>query len=170
MLNQKGQAFSVFELLIAAIVAVAILFVLLSILMPIKPPGNSGVVSAISNSLSAVKGGGSVESQPFDFEKDIFVTSNDFSANGFDGHSILFSVDPGVESMFTVLSNETMTGVQYMGAVKFTAKAFVACQATGTLLKSAIEGVSLNYTGAEVPGICGESEYQPCCLVIIKRG
>ena len=56
MINQRGQAFSVFELMIAAIVAIAILFVLLPIVNNITTP-TGDARTTIGNALSATSYG-----------------------------------------------------------------------------------------------------------------
>ena len=53
LLNNKGQAFSTFKLLIAAIVAVAILTILFQVLGLIKPPGVDDPIKASVDVLSA---------------------------------------------------------------------------------------------------------------------
>lgn len=175
MFNQKGQAFSVFELMIAAIVAVAILFVLLPIL--IDPPVDdvNTVKNAISNSLSSVKNGGSVTSQEFTLSKDILLDSKMFSDKGFDQHSILFDVDKSISQTFNFGIKGTGDGAyssfMYNGSVGLKANARIICQQTGTSLEETLEGQGISLNSGETPTqLCGlEGEYIPCCVVIINR-
>ena len=67
-MHSRGQAFSTFQLLISAIVAVTILVILLHILGLVRPPGTSEnpsetmatIVKEAVNSLATPKGGGTV--------------------------------------------------------------------------------------------------------------
>ena len=54
MLNERGQAFSVFKLLIAAIVAVFILTILLQILMQIVPPSQGDPTDEASSKIKTL--------------------------------------------------------------------------------------------------------------------
>jgi hypothetical protein len=67
-MNSKGQAFSTFQLLISAIVAITILVILLHILNLVQPPGTSenpaetiaNIIKEAVNSPATMKGGGTV--------------------------------------------------------------------------------------------------------------
>lgn len=172
MLNQKGQAFSVFELMIAAVVAIAILFVLLPIISGITTGGSSARDSII-NTLSTYKNGGSGSSTPFTLRNGEIISSSDFSDKGFDKKGLLFATIEDLENLFTLAGGsegDELSQIQYIGSTNFPAKAQIYCQVTGELLATTLENFEVEYVGAEVPGICEESTYQPCCLVIIKRG
>ena len=176
-MNQKGQAFSVFELMIAAIVAVAILFVLL----PIISGGfsfNTTPKDAISNSLSAVKDGGQTTSQDFDLQPNQTLKSSQFTDNGFDAHSIVFAVSEQLEAggkIEVAIENDEFSYLTYTGSTPQPAKAVVICEQTGESLDETI-GISsekiqdaMSASSVNVTDLCDVDEYQPCCVVIIER-
>jgi len=179
IMNQKGQAFSVFELMIAAIVAVAILFVLL----PIISGGfsfNTTPKDAISNSLSAVKDGGQTTSQDFSLQPNQTLKSSQFTDNGFDAHSIIFAVEASFYDSDTMevlnsgdFDSDGFSYLTYSGSTPKPVKAIVICEQTGESLNETI-GISSdkiqdaeNVLTGEV--LCGVDDYQPCCAVIIQR-
>ncbi len=176
-LGNQGQAFSVFELMIAAIVAVAILFVLL----PIISGGfsfNTTPKDAISNSLSAVKEGGQTTSQDFTLEPSQTLKSSQFTDDGFDAHSIVFAVEDKLYSAnsgkFEVQNSDSdFSYITYSGSTPQPAKAIVVCEQTGLSLEETIGISSSIIQDAEnadnVTDLCQEEEYQPCCVVIIQR-
>ncbi len=175
MLNQRGQAFSVFELMIAAIVAIAILFVLLPIVN--QPPNFGGnAKDEIGNSLASVDGGGNTTTREFSMERNDIVTGMDFSEKGFDQHSIVFAIESSLidQGKFDPVEGDGYAGVKYVGSTNFNAKARVYCQQTGTDLQSIIDtagiddGIDMIVDPEDLCG--GDGEYQPCCLVIVQRG
>lgn len=175
MLNQRGQAFSVFELMIAAIVAVAILFVLL----PIVNQGfdfGSNAKDSIGNSLAAVDTGGNTTSQPFTLSNGDRVTSKDFASNSIDPHSVVFGIHSSLSNMgdnFEVGLGDDYSFLIYDGSTNFKAEAKVYCQPTGEDLEDLMSDTSLDdeISDYESPiDLCGEDEYQPCCIVLIDRG
>ena len=188
-MNQKGQAFSVFELMIAAIVAVAILFVLL----PIISGGfsfNTTPKDAISNSLSAVKDGGQTTSQDFDLQPNQTLKSSQFTDDGFDARSIIFAVENQLyKANKMVVDNGgdlEFSYITYTGSTPQPAKAVVICEQTGKSLEETISistekiktaingddeaiGDSASDDTDTALALCGGEEYQPCCVVIIQR-
>ena len=174
MFNQRGQAFSVFELMIAAVVAIAILFVLLPIVSNINTSGASSAKDSIVNVLSTYKNGGAGSSTSFVLHKGDILSSTDFSEKGFDRHSVIFAVAPDLEALnvfdFGEGSSTDLSQVQYNGATTFNAKAQIYCQVTGQLLQDTIDNFGVEYSPTiSGGGMCEEDTYQPCCLVIIKR-
>ena len=182
MFNQRGQAFSVFELMIAAIVAVAILFVLLPILSNINNQGGvQAAKDAISNGLASVKGGGPITTQSFDLGKDDLLTSKMFADKGFDQHSIVFDVDnslAGSSTQYVVETTEVYSFVRYTGSTGVTVVARIICEQTGDSLDETLGDTGLDttlYDGTGGEALCGNSTddtsevYQPCCIVILKR-
>jgi hypothetical protein len=125
--------------------------------------------------LNAVKNGGSQTSQEFVLKKDETLTSKQFSKEGFDQHSIIFA-KVGIETL-TVNENSTeFSQFVYTGATQIRAKAAVYCEATGESLDETLVGVSLDSVemGQLDPpsSLCSperEGQYQPCCLVVLKR-
>ena len=181
MLNNRGQAFSVFELMIAAIVAVAILFVLLP-LLPNPDPVLGGPRDAIGNTLASVSSGGSFTSQEFTVTKDMPITSSQFSKEGFDSRSLIMAVqknlyDQGGSSLFELTANSDISDptsasiVVYRGNQSLALKAKVICEATGTLLKGTLDSIDGTfYSSVDDPTEhCGETEFSPCCIIILER-
>ena len=198
-MNQKGQAFSVFELMIAAIVAVAILFVLL----PIISGGfsfNTTPKDAISNALSAIEGGGNTMTQEFTLNPGDILKSDQFSDDGFDAHSIVFAIAgnnkyPVGKGDASLGGDEDFSYFKYTGNVVMSAKAMVYCDQTGDSLVGTLELVddaySEAYQGEDIKNadstiykivdggsgsgdgaildLCGADDYQPCCAVIVMR-
>lgn len=181
MLNNRGQAFSVFELMIAAIVAVAILFVLLPILGGITTGGVGGPRDAIGNTLASVSSGGSFTSQEFTLTKDTPITSSQFTKEGFDSRSIIMAVDSRLdEQMPNAFKLESDTGVEnpgsytavvYTGNQSLSLKARVICESTGTTLQTTLNLIEGSVVvDADPEEHCGsEGEFSPCCLVILQR-
>ncbi|MCX6800801.1 MAG: hypothetical protein NTZ73_01280 [Candidatus Diapherotrites archaeon] len=166
-MNNKGQAFSVFELLIAAIVAVAILFVLLPMITGGDKLGMEAKKS-ISNALEAAKTGGSQTSQNFWLDKDVSLTSKQFAPT--DQHSIVFDVDKSVgEALIEAkIVGADWSYFKYLGVTEMEFKALVNCETTGASLKESLEVLG-TATSVDPIELCTESEHQPCCLVMIKR-
>jgi len=173
MFNQKGQAFSVFELMIAAIVAVAILFVLLPILGGIGGGGGTNASSAIANALASVEKGGTITSQEFTLKKGDVINSKQF--DNFDQHSINFDIHMSLDGKgFEPLGDsESYSGFAYEGSTTLRAQAKVICETTGTSLAETLEDADIEGAfGVEVTDLCEpdeEGQYQPCCLVLIER-
>ncbi len=173
MFNQKGQAFSVFELMIAAIVAVAILFVLLPILGGIGGGGGTNASSAIANALASVEKGGTITSQEFTLQKGDTINSKQFE--NFDQHSVNFDVNPGFEGsgFEPVGDSSSYSGFIYNGSTKLKVQAKVICETTGTSLAETLDDASIEGVfGVDVTELCEPDEpgqFQPCCLVLIER-
>lgn len=169
MLNIKGQAFSVFELMIAAIVAVAILFVLLPILGGLDTGATGGPRDAVSNSLSAVRTGGNQVSTSFNLESGDTISSLDFIRDGFDERSIKFGYHESLDRLGGVIEVEDAGDgevISYSGTTRLPARARVVCQLTTDLLDSALTAsIFMNYVFANPD--CDDA--QPCCIVLIER-
>jgi len=173
MFNQKGQAFSVFELMIAAIVAVAILFVLLPILSGIQGGGTiDAAKNTIANGLSSVKNGGAMTTQEFTLQKDDLLTSKMFSDKGFDQHSIVFDVETPIQPNFEATIGDGYSFFKYNASTNITVVARVVCEITGDSLQQTLDGANIAYNNSPVD-LCGaegaDEVYQPCCIVILKR-
>ena len=168
-MNSRGQAFSVFQLLIAAIVAVAILAVLFSIL-PKDVIINAAPKNAIGNAISTVGIGGQTDTAEFDMAPGMIVTSNDFFEKGFDSQQIIFGVGDFEDRGVSVEIRDEVSYIKYDGAVTIQgAKASVFCQATGSSLKETLDVVGTDDMGLE-EGLCLEDDtIQPCCVVVFRR-
>ncbi len=181
MFNQKGQAFSVFELMIAAIVAIAILFILLQILPDFFGPGNSPVDS-IGNVLSTTPMG-TVITQDFTIGPNEIVRSEYlevgtgidkcsiyFESGAFGSNQIITDVDTGrSDNCNFYFENFTNRSIQ--------AKATVICESSAETLSERItdfssrkpydldEGrpVQLWGSGDQFAG------YSKVCVVVLER-
>jgi hypothetical protein len=177
MVNQKGQAFSVFELMIAAIVAIAILFVLLPLVVPPDIGGNAN--DEIGRSLATVEAGGFTRTQEFTLTPGEIVTSADFDDKGFDASQIIFdggeletATIPKVESSIDDSGDIEFSFVKSVSNTPSKAKAMVYCSATGQLLESTISAAGVETSGGEGSfdaSLCTASDAQPCCAVILVR-
>ena len=175
MFNQRGQAFSVFELMIAAIVAVAILFVLLPILGGIITPTGDAKTN-IGNTLASVRTGATADTPIFKLEKGTLIKSEHFTAKGLDKCSINF--DQGKFTSGVTVTNgeaETCNGsFLYTGVGTVNARAKVICETTPTSLQDTV-GKLEAANSIEAPKYdywtsCGEDgDYDVCCLVILQK-
>jgi len=176
MFNQRGQAFSVFELMIAAIVAVAILFVLLPILGGIITPTGDAKTN-IGNTLASIRTGGTADTPIFKLEKGTLIKSEHFTSKGLDKCSINFDRGKFSESVVTVANGEESDcsgSFLYTGVGTVNARAKVICETTPTSLQDTVN--KLEGAGSiEMPQFdywtsCGkDGDYDVCCLVILQK-
>ena len=167
-MNSKGQAFSVFELLIAAVVAVAILFVLLPIIVPPESPNQ--VVTSISNAIQ--QSGGDNTSIKFTIDAKQMITGKTIAtAKDLDSRTILFDKGDFTDEDFEVDfggSDKSWTYIQSKRGTATDVKARVICEVTGSSLNDTLSVAGLT-TKLNPTDLCGEDEFQPCCIVILKR-
>lgn len=179
MLNQRGQAFSVFELLIAAIVAVAILFVLLPIVTTIVLP-TGDAVQEIGNALSS-NSNTVLDTANFSFGPRQSVRTDAFSNKGVDPCAVYFdtsafgSNDDG-QVIREISSEADDDAMQCTSKVINTtnsqvrAKATVVCASTPSALESTLEDA--RYGDVYTTDLWDDPEnvdYTKVCAVIIKR-
>ncbi len=186
MLNQKGQAFSVFELMIAAIVAVAILFLLLQIIGGINTSTNSSPKDAITNALlSAKTSGGSVDTVAFTIDPQGEISSEDFQEKtGLDPLAVFFVLaDTGGlnDSLFKTADagdGGTSYTLFYSSNSKISVKAKVICRQSGRSLKDSLDNLVVKSGAANGSdsGIvstatdrCDKQSFIPCCAVVLRR-
>lgn len=174
-IDNKGQAFSVFELMIAAIVAIAILFVLLPIIQGITPP-TGDARSSIGNELSS--GGGTTSN--FELKVDEVVRASHFAEDkGIDPCSLYFDAAAFNGSQIEVDSDqeyepsENCNNTQFRNSTSraVNAKARVVCEATVAGLES-----TLDFSGDlsdldEDPASFWDEEpgFEQVCVVILQR-
>jgi FlaG/FlaF family flagellin (archaellin) len=173
MFNEKGQAFSVFELMIAAIVAIAILFVLLPIINTGFSPTSDSSTS-IGNALASVENGGSTSSQNFSLEKNDTITSKDWVDKGFSEQQIVIGYNDNVpqSNSFETMGGDEWSGIEYTGNTPVTVSAKVVCRTTGADLEATTDSLmdDVEDTDGTPEDLCGsDGEYSPCCYVIIQR-
>ena len=186
MLNQKGQAFSVFELMIAGVVAFAILIILLTVIngIGIDPSGNPK--DAISTTLKQVMSGGSANTKNFSIDKDTQIFAADVATKAsIDTESVFFfygtllskkPTSDGGPGLTVDKTNSTppVSYVSWTGSQSLKARAKVVCGAT---IDAAVQALSILGTQYNVGDSSDEvnafKEYcatsQPCCAVILDK-
>ncbi len=176
MVNQRGQAFSVFELMIAAIVAIAILFVLLPIINNITTP-TGDATTTIGNSLSSISYG-KKDTGVFQIEAGYTIRSSHFAAKGVDPCSFIFGTakfgsqitntgyEEGSDGICTTsITNETSSPLK--------AKATIVCEANVDDLEESILNAKMDghFEGgtSDIPTEWEEAGFDKLCVVILNR-
>ena len=174
MINQKGQAFSVFELMIAAIVAIAILFVLLPLVAPPDIGGNAK--TEIASTLTNVETGAFARTQEFTLTQNEIVSSANFDEKGFDATQIVFygGEFEGVKVESGISTDNTFSYIKSTSNTPTKSRAMVYCSSTGAMLKSTLALVIEDETTAgaingNIDTLCIANDSQPCCAVILVR-
>lgn len=170
-MNQSGQAYSVFKLLIAAIIAVAILSILISIIVNIIGPGTDVATIAKQEiekqvSLPATLGTSSISASfnaRTNLAPDALVGNSGLTPEQICLHKGDFSGNKALE----VRGNTIMQN----GPNNLKVKVSVMCHKANALLESLaqakFEGIELN---DGVDGTCGcdLTMTQKCCVVILR--
>jgi hypothetical protein len=174
LINQRGQAFSVFELLIAAIVAIAILFVLLPIISGIILPTGEPI-QEIGNTISS-NNNTILHTKVFSFGSNQVITASAFESK-IDPCSIFFDTSDFAESRLSTdgyIDPETGNGkcntlVTNRTNSQVRAKAIVVCAQDATTLESMLS--TLNYQGEDIPSALSQegSDFTKICAVVFKR-
>jgi len=123
---------------------------------------------------------GTCNTTSFTLDQGTTISSSEFSTKGFDSHSILFDFDlkslpaASAPEMFVAAINDNNSSsyFRYNGATKITASARVICETTGKELNNTLTqlGSTIELANKINPeSLCRAEEYNPCCLVIIKR-
>lgn len=173
MVNERGQAFSVFELMIAGVVAFAILIILLSVISGVifNPTGNPK--DAISTTLKTIGRSGSGLTDTFQIKSNTTLLASNFNdKTALDAQSIMFfSGQFKSNSLLTV--DKTSNGVSYVtwkGAQPLNARAQVICGATAQEASDAIsilDSSKYDYSSSDLMSYCGDA--QPCCAVVLDK-
>ncbi|MFA5763594.1 MAG: hypothetical protein WC915_02175 [archaeon] len=176
MINQRGQAFSVFELMIAAIVAIAILFVLLPIVNNITTP-TGDAISTIGNTLSS-NTYTKKDTSAFTMDPGATIFSSAFSSKGIDECSFYFDKGRLSEKQVGIEFDDdledgcdfAMTNLQ---SSVLKAKATVICATDSTDLEKAIENAKLSDVISHTPSeVWGEGDdyvgFDKVCIVILQ--
>jgi hypothetical protein len=185
--SNKGQAFSAFEIVIAAIVAIAILFVLLPLISGIITPTRDASAS-IKDGIQQAKTGSSNETQLFTLKKGDIVSANNLAeSTGIDPCSIqffagTFTEPTQVKADFAAPTDPTSDAscnskFEYRSSNPSNAKASIYCSSTRTGLLDLISegsiGASLitakNTSAAVSTEFCNSTTATICCVVILKK-
>jgi len=137
-------------------------------------------LDSISNSLNGIKsGGGETNSQNFSLTNGDFLSSTMLSSIDMDPRSVVFDFDsnslPSSENtdkfVAIIDQNKSSSSVTYNGATRITVSARVICDTTGAMLKATMATItSITLANNIDPtALCGTDEFQPCCIVIIKK-
>jgi hypothetical protein len=165
MINQKGQAFSVFELMIAGVVAFAILMVLMQVIGGVLTGTDVAALSAISAAVSSASPSGQASAGSFILEKQIEIGVEDLaSETDLDRESFIFTMGE-----FTAADSIDTDGtyLKYSGSQpKKKISATIICKQTNADLEAALgridsskQDVSLASSGCPNDGIV-------CCVII----
>lgn len=180
-MNSKGQSFDVFQLLIAAVVAGAILVILLNIIGGVLPPGTSNVNAEASNLVKTgvntsygsptSKGNISMDNKTFlnpitiaqgtDISSDdICVTPGDFIS---DGSNDLFSVQGRAIKY-------NGSGSKKVGLTVVCGRGADLTEAVGFLTDDPDAWYDGEYCGDDWVDSCtDEASSQTCCLVALRN-
>ncbi len=146
-MNQKGQGSGVFQLLISAVVAMAILGVLLGILGIITPPGQDIAVIARDNlSQAFTKQGVLITSGKINITKGASITSTSGGPElGIPDTHICTGVDEALGDSFDNTTNEGVLNYNGSSAVAVRVRAY--CYWDATQLQTKIQGLGIGMTG-----------------------
>jgi len=169
-LNQKGQQFSVFELMIAGIVAFAILMLLLTIIMKVDITNTGDAKSAIENGIASALPSSTVTTKNFTMKSGDEVTAEDLTnKTGLDASRIYF-VSGQMKETDVTIDNEGDAGGALVnarsGELKVRAK--IICKATGASVAASLARLD-DYTVDEFSADSCEENNQSCCVVVLEK-
>jgi len=174
-INQKGQAFSAFKLLIAAVIAVAILGILMPILSQVtgiitKAPGEE-ISMVLANQVG--NPGNYTVTNEFTFKPNEGVSTMALAAGtpGLSADQICLSLGEGKggwddSSNFVLTAGDEMQNVQWTGAANQTARAGILCAGDGETAEDALGTYGKDAADIDCPDACEDSR---CCIVILQR-
>jgi hypothetical protein len=175
MLNQRGQAFSVFELMIAGVVAFAILIVLLMVINGVNPNTAQDVKTVIVNGIKGVSPSGDQTTGVFELKNNGIDSSDLVDKTGLSKESMFFAKGQYGNNTSVVLADD-MGGFRYTGTNSFRAQARIICKQTGQNLDEYLSNYLANdakyQNDSSLGGGVGEQYCQssePCCIIILER-
>lgn len=178
MLDKKGQAFSVFELMIAGVVAFAILIILLSVVSGVLFNPTNNPRDSISTALKTVGRSAQTVTDTFQIKPNttIFAT-NFYDKTGLEATSVKFFAGQfGSNNMLKVdeelnMSDEArISSVTWNGSQALNAKALVLCEVTNEQAANSISKLDSDkyeYNSDELAEYCDDA--QPCCAVVLAK-
>ncbi len=166
-LNNKGQEFSVFQLIISAIVAVAVLGVLLTLMGTVIGPGKDPIDATKALVSSLIDKSGSLsKTDPVSFDKDKTISASAIADPiSVDKGSICFSVGAYQPKFST---GATGNHLAYTGSTPFTVKIQAICASNGSDLTAAITDYQTADAAGKVlmtwptPDELAASDWCPC--------
>ena len=170
MMNQRGQAFSVFELMIAGVVAFAILIILLMVIGGVGTNAYSDAKTVMANALKTASPSGEATIQDYVLNKDDSVDTADLSTKtDLDSKSIFFTMGQFSDSDGIAVGDGTY--VKYTGLTQKKMSGKVICKQTTDALDAALGRLNEGNTNYEIGS--GASSYcdqvQPCCAIVLTR-
>lgn len=177
-MNSRGQAFSAFQLLISAVVAVAVLGVIMTILGIVEPPTQDPSGAAVSTLQTLINQPGTLQNT----ETVIFQKNSTISAEALADQVSLtptqIILDLGVfkddsSQRFKLFGDETSgkTVLQWQGELSREAKLAVLCATNGESLATYAGDYEDQDALYEVDdyGCYGQSDSGRCCLIQLRR-
>jgi len=172
-LNQKGQEFSVFKLLISAIIAIVVLTLLLQILNIIDFNPNTDPSKAAENLLNDMDSSTYTEkvSKKLDFKKENSISAAALANNvGLDNEQICLGLASDLESTGDFVLNQTHSLITYNGDSSVRVKLAGICAPESQLDETFIEENTavLRNTGFSVSDCSFPAGLKACVLVLIR--
>lgn len=176
MVNQKGQAFSVFELMIAGVVAFAILMVLMQVIGGVGTGTAQDAETALSDAIDATSGYSQKVANNFVIEKGAPVSNVSLAlSTDYDPEQILF-MDTAIEGITVTGDGDTgetvFRSLAYTGVRNnITISALVICMTNQEYMEKALgelDGDSLGVTlDSAIYSSCPAN--MTCCVIIPKK-
>ncbi len=167
MLDNKGQAFSVFELMIAGVVAFAILIILLIVIGGININPYSDPKTVISNAIKSADPSGESTTQEFFLSKDESIDTSDLASETDLDVGALFFVMGQFKDTDPLEVGDAGEYVKYTGATQRKMAAKVICKQTAEALSSSLERLGSTYNFSEPPESCADSS--TCCAIVLLK-
>jgi len=170
-MNQRGQAFSVFELMIAGVVAFAILIILLMVIGNVGIGNYSDAKKVLGDAVKTAAPSGPATSQEFVIKKDEPITTSDLAVKTeLDEKSMFFNYGQFDETRDSMSIGAEGDSLVYTGSTQKKLAAKVICaQTADDLVKkfALLEASTTPYTLDDPTARC--EKVQPCCGIILIR-
>lgn len=175
-MNSRGQAFSVFELMIAGVVAFAILIILLMVIGGVSLTSSQDAKTVMANAISSVSPSGTTTTSEFTLKRNEEIASEDLiEKTGLDAQSMFFAKGQFGENSAVIVEAVPEDGsfIRYTGSIDLKARAKVVCKQTYDQVDTALTRYSSGTSGTAytfdttAEEYCGD--YQPCCVIILER-
>lgn len=171
-MDEGGQAFSAFQLLISAVVAVAILGILMAILGMINPPTQNPTEAAKSLLQGLVNAPGTLqETAPVIFAQNTTISSEALvtAVNLDPSQACLDLGEYEDDERFKLLQGSGGEVIQWTGVSERKAKIAIVCAMSGPNLEDYVDNVyDDSLTEPDPPCDC-YSEGGRCCLIQLKK-
>jgi hypothetical protein len=170
MVNQKGQAFSVFELMIAGVVAFAILMVLMQVIGGVLTGQDTDALDALSDAVKSANPSGEQAVGNFVLKKGVSIDQSDLAnATDLDLDSFIFEQGAFSDNEITVGDG---TYIRYIGSQqRLTLAATVICKPTPEQMEAAIDRLSDDSSTSDftLGNYSDCPEGLVCCVIIPKK-